>query len=390
MVKWSNWSTRVQGNPGRISFARSEADVQALVAAANKANETVRVVGSGHSHYPLVPSNDVILDVSGFSGIIETDHGSNTVELWAGTKIYALGRPLHDAGFGLANQGDIDRQSIGGAVATGTHGTGLALPNLSAAVVGATIITSTGDLLEVGPNDQSALWQACRLNLGALGVVTRLKMGVRPAYKLAESGRLCSYEEIRADLDDLPSQHRHFEFFWFPDKDQVAAKMVDETQLDPVYPIADEGSRCGWNYEVLPNNRPVLHTEMEYSVPLSSGPECLDAIRSLVQHRFSDLVWPIEYRTVASDDVWLSTANGQSVATISVHQGIDADDEELFRACEEVFLGFGGKPHWGKVHYLGLSEMASLHANWNQWWAIRDEIDPSRTFVNEALEYLAP
>ena len=390
MVTWNNWSGRVVGQPDRISFARSESDIQASVAQASRSNEKVRVAGSGHSHYGLVPSEHTILDISGLSGVISTDAETLTAQVWAGTKIYSLGRPLHEAGLGLSNQGDIDRQAIAGAVSTGTHGTGLTLSNLSASVVGATIVTGSGDILELVQSDRSALWQACRLSLGALGVITRLDLAVRPAYRLIETGRICSYDEIRPEIDSLPAQHRHFEFFWFPARDSVVAKSVDETDSEPEYPVGKEGSRCAWSYEVLPNDRSVRHTEMEYSVPVKDGPACLDAIRSLIHQRFSDLVWPVEYRTIAADDVWLSTANGGSVATISVHQGIDADDESLFRACEEVFLSFGGRPHWGKVHYLSGDQLACMHPQWHDWWTVRDEIDPKRTFVNDALEQLAP
>jgi L-gulonolactone oxidase len=129
---------------------------------------------------------------------------------------------------------------------------------------------------------------------------------------------------------------------------------------------------------------------MEFSVPLARGPECLAEIRELIRHEFPELRWPVEYRTVAADDVWLSTAYEREVATLSVHQGIDQDDEPLFRACEAVFRRHDGRPHWGKVHYFDAADLSAAHPRWRDWWARRDALDPAGTFLNPALESLRP
>jgi L-gulonolactone oxidase len=166
-------------------------------------------------------------------------------------------------------------------------------------------------------------------------------------------------------------------------------KRIDETDDPPEYPLA-EGTRCAWSYEVLPSHRPDPHTEMEYSVPAERGPQCFAEIRELVTTRFPELTWPLEYRTVAADDVWLSMAHGRPTVTISVHQDAALDDEAVFRACEEVFLRHEGRPHWGKVHYLGGDVLAERHPHWRQWWRVRDAHDPDGTFLNDALEAWRP
>jgi len=191
-------------------------------------------------------------------------------------------------------------------------------------------------------------------------------------------------------LGGLIDASRHFEFFWYPHNDVAIAKSIDTTDAQPVYPLAEEGSRCAWSYEVLPNHRPLKHTEMEYSVPAEHGPACLRAIRELIRRDFAGLKWPVEYRTLAADDVWLSTAYERPTVTISVHQDINENDEPYFRACEEIFRSFAGRPHWGKVHHLSGDELAARHPRWREWWRARDAIDPNGVFLNEFLRRVRP
>lgn len=390
MPSWKNWSGRHRARPTELRFPRSEADAAAIVRAAADGGRTVRAAGAGHSHMPLIPTDGVIVDTSGLSGVMDTDALRRTARVWAGTRIHALGRPLHDAGLALANQGDIDRQSIAGACATGTHGTGAALGNLSTAVLGARLVLADGELVECDADRHPELWRAARHSLGALGLITQLTLQLRDCYKLAERSWREPFEALRARLETLQDASRHFEFFWYPQPDEILAKSMDESTEAPRYPLGEEGERLAWSYEVLPNHRPHLHTEMEYSVPAEHGPACLDDIRRLIRRDFPDLRWPVEYRTVAADDVWLSTARGRATATISVHQDIREDEARYFRACEEIFLSYAGRPHWGKVHYLSGAQLAARHADWDDWWAVRDRFDPDGVFLNDHLRAIRP
>ena len=197
-------------------------------------------------------------------------------------------------------------------------------------------------------------------------------------------------DEVLERIDELTAATRHFEFFWMPGSERAACKALAETDEAPRYPLAKEGERLAWSYDVLANDRPDKHTEMEYSVPAQAGPRCVRELRDLIAREFPQLRWPLEYRTLAPDDVWLSTAYERPTVTISVHQGIDADDEPLFRACEEVFCSHDGRPHWGKVHYLDGGTLAAIHARWADWWRVRDQFDPDARFLNEFLDRIRP
>jgi FAD/FMN-containing dehydrogenase len=387
---WSNWSGKLRANPSEIVAVSSEAEVVERVRRAADSGAHIRTSGSAHSHARLLPTDSILINTAALAGVVETDSAAQTAVVRAGSVIADLGQPLRAAGLALRNQGDIDRQAIAGAVATGTHGTGRALQNLSASVEAVRLVLADGEVVECDSEREPELFEVARLSLGAVGVVTELRLALRSAYKLEERMWLEPLDGVLDRIDDFTHATRHFEFFWLPGKSRAACKALVETDAEPRYPLAAEGARLAWSDEVLANDRPDKHTEMEYSLPEAAGPECFRALRELIARDFPDLAWPLEYRTLAADDVWLSTARERPTATISVHQGVELADEALFRACEEVFLAHAGRPHWGKVHYLSGSELATIHDRYRDWWQLRDRYDPRGLFLNAYLESLRP
>lgn len=390
MAQWTNWSGLIEASPTRIAAPTDEAELAGLVRQATRTGARVRAVGAAHSHAPLVPTDGWLIDTSRLAGVVDVDAAAGRARVRAGTRLADLGVPLREAGVALGNQGDIDRQALSGATATGTHGTGPTLQNFSASVLGMRLVHDDGAIVECDAKREPELFRASRLHLGAFGVVSELVVAVRPAYRLEERMWREPLDDVLDRIDALTAATRHFEFFWMPGRARAACKSLAETDAEPVYPLADEGSRVGWSYEVLANDRPDKHSEMEYSVPAKRGPDCLRAIRELVTKSFPELAWPLEYRTLAADDVWLSTAYERPSVTISVHQGIDSEHEPLFRACEAVFREFDGRPHWGKVHYRDAESLAALHPRYTDWWRVRDAWDPNGHFLNDPLTALRP
>lgn len=386
MANWSNWSGALTADPATIHFVRTEADAQAVAAQATADRRRIRVAGACHSHAPLVQHDDILVDPQALTGVVSTDQENKTAWVAAGTRIFAMGAPLLHAGLALQNQGDIDQQAICGATATGTHGTGSRLQNLSASVIGARIALANGELVECSADQNADLWRASRLHLGAFGIVTQLNLQLMNARCLQESQWQCPLDSALARFGEVSQAHRHHEFFWYPRTDIAQCKAISETELAPQYPLASEGERCAWSHEVLPNHRPHRHTEMEYSVPADAGPECMAEIRKLLETRFTDVSWPVEYRSLAADEVWLSSAYQRPTVTISVHEDVRKNDEPYFRACEDIFLAYDGRPHWGKVNYLNTQQLQSCHARWDDWWQVRDSVDPEGTFLNQYMQ----
>ena len=388
MAEWKNWSGKLSANPRRIVQVGTVDAIRSELLAARDGGWTVRTAGTTHSHYPLLPTDGVILDTRPLSGLVSADAEAMTATFRAGTKIHACGRPLLEHGLGLLNQGDIDQQSVGGAIATGTHGTGVDLGSFSSAVTELLILLVDGSVVTCTPDREPDLFEAARLSLGAVGVVLEVTLQVREAYRLEEQRWLEPFESVMERIDELVTATRHFEYFWYPGQDRAICKSIDITEEPGRYPLGDEGQRLAWGFEVLPNQRLDPHTEMEYSIPTEHGPSCVADIKNLLSSNYPDVLWPIEYRTVAADNVWLSPARGRSTVTVSIHEDVERDETAYYKDAETVFRAHGGRPHWGKVHYLSGEDLAADYDHWQDWWRVRDEVDPTGVLLNDALRKL--
>jgi FAD-linked oxidoreductase len=418
---WRNWSGGVKARPAQWS---SPTSLDALQDAVAKGPAPIRIVGSGHSFTPLVATHGALLSLDNLAGVIECDPSTRQASMWGGTKIHAIGIPLKESGLALANQGDIDVQSIAGAIGTGTHGTGATLGSLSTQIVAMTLVTADGGILEVTDHDKN-LFDAARVSFGALGVTAKVTLQCRPAYKLKETNWVMTPEECFANLENLTTDNRHFEFFWFPYAENVMAKSLNDTDEDareprppearsqrrseaavliainelgrwlpPLTPVmhryitnqSAEFSRVRWSCEAFPSARNVRFNEMEYAVPLESGPDCLREIADLWRVKKFRVGFPIEYRVVKGDDIWLSPFYQRDSVTISVHQYAKQSYGKFFNACEAIFRSYGGRPHWGKLHTARADEFATLYPKWSDFLRVRSELDPKGRFLNDHLK----
>ena len=385
MAAWQNWAGNVTCEPYEIVCPRSEAEIVEVIARAEAGSRTVRVAGSGHSFTALIATDGIVLDLSKMSGIarFEPEHGRAWVR--AGTKLSALGEPLFAEGFAMENLGDVDVQAVGGALATGTHGTGRELPNLSARVSGLRILRADGELRSLREYADPEALRAARVSLGALGIITAARIDLVPAYRLHERIERLPMDAVLESLEERIAATRHFEFFWYPQADRVEAKSLHPTD-EPENELPELlGERIGWSHRILPSLRELRFTEMEYSVPAEAGRECFLAVRERLRTRHPDVAWPVEYRTLRADDAWLSTARGRETVTISVHQDGRHPYQAFFADVEPIFAEHAGRPHWGKVHTLDRKQLAPVVPGLDEFAALRWEWDPEGRFLNDHL-----
>ena len=385
---FSNWSGGVRCNAAALADPDSEDALSEVVQASAK----VRVVGSGHSFLPYWQHHDTVISLDALSGLVDVsvlDDESAVASVWGGTKLWALGEPLWEAGYSMTNMGDIDRQSIAGAVSTGTHGTGTRLGNISSSVRGLRLVGPDGAITQIGPSRELL---GASVSLGLLGVISQVMLRVVPRYGLVERDWQADVTETMDRLEALTVDNRHFEFFWLPGDDLCHSKSlnpIDATGLDvteaPQIPFGQSGECRGPSFQIFPSARETRFNEMEYSVPAERGPQCFMSIRALMHSRFPKVPWPVEYRTLDADALWLSSAHERKTVTISIHQGADHPFEDFFRAAEEVFIENQGRPHWGKVHYRGATDFAALYPRWEEFLELRKERDPHGKFMNGYL-----
>lgn len=388
--RWTNWSGAVACAPHALAEAHDEAEVAAIVHVAGREGRTVRPLGAGHSSSALCASDGVLLSLARWRGIEAVDAASGTARVRGGTILHDLGGALHEHGLALHNLGDIDRQSLAGALATGTHGTGRTLGNLASAVVGLRFVRADGEVAELDaarPADRDLL-RAGRVSLGALGVVTAATVRVVPAHRLHERVWRAPLDEVLARLNESIAASRHFEFFYYPKHDFAECKAIEPTEAAPESVAGREGERIGWSHEILPSVREQKFHEMEYSVPAAIGPACFREMAARLRARHPEVTWPMEYRTVAADDALLSMAHGRETVSISVHQDGRFAPEPPFAAVEAIAVEAGGRPHWGKWHRLDAAALARVYPEWERFRAIRRGLDPHGVFLSPSLRAL--
>lgn len=413
--EWHNWSGLQRCQPAQKYLPENEQELSQIIRTA----KGVRVVGAGHSFSPLVPTDHTLVSLDKLSGLVSHHPAQLQATFWAGTRIAAMGQPLGAMGQALQNQGDIDHQALGGAVGTGTHGTGYQLGSFSAMVRGFHLVTAEGERLDCSPDQNSEVFEAGRCSLGALGVMSQITLQNRNPYRLEEQIRVISLGEALENIDRWKTQHRHVEFFAFPFGDKAVLKTLDETAQEPTPPkdnsfsedfllglvsemarlvpplnphlqklvstFVSPSKRVGDSFRIFPSPRRVRFNEMEYHVPAEQGPACLTEVAATILEHKVNVFFPLEYRYVAGDEVWLSPFYGGPRASIAVHQFFKQDHRPLFELVEPILRRHGGRPHWGKLHTLGARELRELYPRWEQFLVIRKQLDPQGKFLNPHL-----
>lgn len=422
--RWANWAGTVTASP-EVLRPRTPAELADAVRGAVAQGRRVRPVGSGHSFTAIARPADLQLSLEHLTGVLAADRATGRVRVLAGTPLRVLNEALDLLGLAMPNLGDIDAQTVSGATATGTHGTGASLPGLAAGIAGLRLVTPDGEERWVDESDPE-LFAATRLGLGALGVVTEIELACVPAYRLRAVERPDSLDAVLPRLQALFDAHRHFELYWFPGTRRVQTKANDLVADDVHEPLAEwrrrlddellsntvfgaanalltkapravlpfngiaaraltERSYTAASHEVFCTPRTVRFVESEYAVPREAAADVLTDLAAWVERRREPISFPVEVRVAAPDDLWLSTGYERANAYIAVHQYHRARYREYFAAFEEIAAAYSGRPHWGKLHTLGAAELAELYPRHGDFVALRDRLDPDRVLGNDFL-----
>jgi FAD/FMN-containing dehydrogenase len=388
---WTNWSGSLNFEPSAIREPSTEEEVAEIVKKAVKENKKVRVVGAGHSSSNLVETEDILISLSNFKGISEVDNQSYRATVAAGMEIHEAGEELNKAGLAMHNTGDVDVQTVAGAIGTGTHGTGKKLQNLSAMLVGVKIVTGVGDIKEFSIDDDGGLFRALRVALGSLGIFIEMRLQLQPRFKLHRRELYASTDDALANLDNLINNNRNFDFYWYPRSDCVKLRLMNEPGReaeDLPYAQPDKEMQ-GWSNEILPRTRELKFDEMEYSLPEGKAVDCFQEIRERVKKIHRKYVgWRVLFRTVAADENYLSTIYKRNTVTISLHHNAGLEFRDYFNDIEPVFLKYDGRPHWGKKHNQKAEQLKEMYPEWNKFLEIREQFDPEHVFVSDYISEL--
>ncbi len=420
-----NWSGFVRFTPRQIVKPSSLDELQRIVSTSGHNGRHVRVIGSGHSFTPLVQTEDILISLDNWQGIEEIDVEKGIVKVRGGTKLRTLGEALLTYGLAQENLGDIDVQSISGAVSTGTHGTGINFGTLSTQVKSLTLVTADGELLECSSEHNPTIFKAAQVSLGMLGIIAYVTLRVVPMKRLHFRGHREGMSECFNNMEKYKQENTYFSFLWAPYTDWVQVKLLNET-TEPVsrqsvfksyfnkivvknwvYWLISESCRLlprlskfvsklagssnsitdevNYSHRIFSTPRMVRFQEMEYNIPAEHIQAVLKEMQECIEVHHFNVHFPIECRFVREDDIWLSPAYQRASAYIAVPMYRGMEYKAYFRHIEDIFRRYQGRPHWGKVHTQTAESLSQLYPHWDDFRRIRASLDPRGVFLNGYL-----
>ncbi|PVZ94835.1 FAD-linked oxidoreductase [Amnibacterium flavum] len=424
---WTNWGRNQRASPV-VAAPASVEELQEVVASVSDRGGSVKAIGAGHSFSAIAVPEDVQLSLSHISGLLSVDSVRRHATFAAGTTLNEIAKLLAPHGLAMENLGDIDHQTIAGAISTGTHGSGARFGGLATQVVALAMVTATGELLRIDADTDPELLEGVAVGLGALGVLVEVTLRCVPAFPLHAEERNEPFEDLLGGLPERASLVDHLDMYWFPHTSRILVKT--NTRLAPGSAITPPSRiRQWWDDELLGNtvfgllcrigsaapdliprinrlasgtiaqrgysdhshrvfvaNRNVRFVEQEYALPAENVTEAMQRIRSLIERRGWRISFPVELRFSAADRLWMSTAYGRASGYIAVHRYVGEPYEEYFAAVEEICVALGGRPHWGKLHTQKADSLRLGYERFGDFVALRDRLDPDRTFRNSYLD----
>ncbi|MFM5923770.1 MAG: D-arabinono-1,4-lactone oxidase [Novosphingobium sp.] len=415
---WSNWSGSAHSYPAARAAPRSEDE---LLGVLTRSPAPVRPVGSGHSFTALVPTEGTLMTLDGMAGLVSHDPATHRATVKGGTRLADLGPALAAVGQEMINLPDINKQSIAGAIATGTHGTGRGIQAIHGSVLAMRLATATGEVIDCDANTRPEVFNAARVGLGAFGVVTQVTLQNQPLTRVVKRVEVRPTEEVLEDWPGLRARHRNVEFYVLPFTDHAVTITNDPTDkpVKPRGPDADTETLMGlkklrdWfefapslrkrlaseelakippeevvdeGWKLLSNERPVRFNETEYHLPIEAQIPALREVLAAIESQRKDVFFPIEVRTIAPDDAWLSPFYQRESGSIAVHAYYKEDHDFFFTVVEPIFRRHGGRPHWGKLHSLKARDLAQLYPRWKDAAEVRRTLDPQGRMLNPYLK----
>lgn len=425
---WHNWAGTEMILPVRIEQPASAAEVRHSVRTARRDGLTIKAIGAGHSFTGIAVAPGVQLDLSRLRGLIAVDAQRQRVTLKAGTRLREIPALIGPHGLAMSNLGDVDAQTITGAISTGTHGTGIGFGSLSSQITALELVTADGDLITISEQVNPELFQAARVGLGALGIIVSVTLQCVPHLVLAAVESQQPVDQVVNTFAEQVHHHDHLEFFWFPHTEVAATKtnqrcpattklhplprwkkLVDDdlitnrlfgvicalgSGLPAIVPSVNALSARAMSQRhftdrssaVFTTRRAVRFREMEYGFELAQLPAVFNEVRQLITAERWRISFPLEIRASAADDSWLAMSYGRPSCYIAVHRYWRDDYREYFAGVEEIFRRHGGRPHWGKMHTQTAASLSGLYPRFPDFVAVRDRLDPDRIFSNPYLD----
>jgi FAD-linked oxidoreductase len=418
---WTNWARNQSTRVRRVVAPRDAAEVAREVRDAAADGLPLRAVGAGHAFSAAAVTDGVLLRTDGLRRMRSIDARGGLVTVEAGMSLRRLNELLAEQGLAMSCLGDCQEQTVAGAVCVGMHGTGRARAGLADAVRAVELVLADGTLLNCSPTHEPEAFEAARLGLGAIGVLTAVTLATEPAYLLASHEEPRRFDDVLADFDELTERHEHCEVRWIPYTSGAVLKWADRgtdtpagtraarawledrlhagrvfgatgrlgrsaPQLTPLLNrisarTATARSRVDRPERVLCAPRHARYVELEYALPRTAMVAALREIRTLIQRSDWCVGFPVTARTAPADQVWLSPAYGRDTGYLALRMSQDGY-QDCFTTVEDLLVSYDGRPHWGTLHGRDADFLADSYPRFADFRAVRDRVDPGRLFRN--------
>ncbi len=410
----TNWAGNHAYAARALHEPASVEELQELVAG----GRALRVLGSRHSFNDIADTTGDLISLARLPRVFELDRDAGTVTVDGGVRYGELCGPLDAAGFALHALASLPHISVAGACATATHGSGDHSGNLATAVVAMELVRADGELVALSRANDPAIFDGAVVGLGALGAVTRLTLRLEPAFQVRQDvyeglslGEVADhFDEITALADSVSLftewQGSGFEQVWLKRRveegrafDPPPAILGATRATVPFHPIRGMSTDActeqlgvpGPWHARLPHFR-MDHTpsagaelQTEYLMPRRHAVDALLAVDGL-RDRFAPLLQVSEVRTVAADDLWISTAMGRD--SVALHFTWHPDwpgVRAVLPALEAALAPFEPRPHWGKLSTMAPEAIRAAYPRLADFGALVDRYDPQGTFQNDFL-----
>jgi len=424
-VHWKNWAEIHHCQPQLYFKPTSAEEIIQIIKLARQKGQRVKVVGAGHSPTDCAVTEGFMVSLEKYDRILSVDSDTCVVKVEAGITFENLSNRLEPHKIGLPNLGSIAEQTVAGALATGTHGTGIGFGILGTMVTELEVITAKGDIMVCSKENRPHIFYANLCGLGAVGIISTVTLQLEPLFNLHAIAVPMKLNPLLSNINAIVHSSEHVRIWWIPHTDTCWVWRANRTKLPRTPPARLITFRNLFNlftvrklYEFLlwlatfqPKIIPLINKfyrillfrgrkqlvdrsdhlftfdclfkqyVSEWAIPIEKTTTAMVQLQELIKSHKLNVHFSVEIRFTRADNIWLSPSYGRDSAWIGIIMyrpyGKDTPGtREYFDGFEQIMTSLDGRPHWAKAFQLTGAEFVERYPHWEDWKKVRDEVDP--------------
>ena len=416
-----NWAQNETCTAKNFFQPETENELIEIIKSSNK----IRLVGTGHSWNSICLSSDTLINLYLYNKILALDKEKLQLKIQSGIKLWQLNEYLDKEGLALKNLGSIAKQSVAGAISTGTHGSGINYQILGSQIEEFSLIKADGKKVTLHCERDKELFNMCVVNLGCLGVISEITLNIVPSFNLHDYTIAIPFDEAVNRLDEFINNTDHFKMWWFPHTDKMVLYRYNRTQkkandsrfrqwfMDEFVSVnlyrllLKAGSinrnwrkiinalliknfnkpldRIEKSYKVFSVPEPPIHRETEWAFDISVAKDLLLEYKQLIDSSSHLINFIQEIRFTKADEFALSACYGRNTIWLGAYNADNFEWKELMSDFETLAKKYKGRPHWGKEFTIDKEYLQSVYPKYDEFNALRKQFDPYEKFTNNFI-----